>query len=308
MHSQTIDCCKRQEKELSMNSKLRSALKRMAYKGKLDFLSDKKYLELLFLAHLDRKLDWENLKTFNEKVQWLKLHNHKEEYTMMADKYAVKEYIASIIGEEYIIPTLGVWNHFDEIDFDILPDQFVLKCTHDSGGLAICTDKALFDKDKAREKIEKSLKRNYFRSSREWQYKDIQPRIIAEPFIGNDNKAPEDYKFITFNGELDTVMVCKGRDVGHPWFYFYNREWKRVIYQHPELEKNDEVEKPENFDVMLKIVDCLAQGFIHMRVDLYNVAGRVYFGELTFFNQSGFDTDITYETDLNWGNKMKVPF
>ena len=291
-----------------MNKKFRSAIKRMVYSGKLDFLSDKKYLELLFFAHLDRKLNWKKLNTFNEKVQWLKLNNRKEEYTMMADKYAVKKYIADIIGEEYIIPTLGVWNHFDEIDFEELPDQFVLKCTHDSGGLAICTDKSKFDIEKAKEKIEKSLKRNYFNSSREWQYKNIPPRIIAEPFIGIDGKAPEDYKFITFNGALDSVMVCKGRDVGHPWFYFYNKDWKRLIYQHPELEKEDDVEKPENFDVMLWIVEQLARGYVHMRVDLYNVNGKVYFGELTFFNQSGFDTDITYETDLLWGGKMKVPF
>ena len=216
-----------------MNKKLRSAIKRMVYSGKFDFLSDKKYLELLFFAHLDRKLDWGNLKTFNEKVQWLKLNNRKEEYTMMADKYAVKEYIAGIIGEDYVIPTLGVWNYFDEIDFDTLPDQFVLKCTHDSGGLAICTDKSTFSIVKAKEKIEKSLRRNYYKSSREWQYKNIPPRIIAEPFIGSNSKAPEDYKFITFNGELDTVMVCKGRDVGHPWFYFYDKDWERIIYQHP---------------------------------------------------------------------------
>ena len=291
-----------------MNKKFRSAIKRMVYSGKLDFLSDKKYLELLFFAHLDRKLNWKKLNTFNEKVQWLKLNNRKEEYTMMADKYAVKKYIADIIGEEYIIPTLGVWNHFDEIDFEELPDQFVLKCTHDSGGLEICTDKSKFDIEKAKEKIEKSLKRNYFNSSREWQYKNIPPRIIAEPFIGIDGKAPEDYKFITFNCALDSVMVCKGRDVGHPWFYFYNKYWKRLIYQHPELEKEDDVENPENFDVMLWIVEQLARGYVHMRVDLYNVNGKVYFGELTFFNQSGFDTDITYETDLLWGGKMKVPF
>ena len=291
-----------------MNSKLRSALKRMAFTGKLDFLSDEKYLEVLFFAHMNRRLDLQNPKTFNEKVQWLKLNNRKEKDTMLADKYAVKPYMASIIGEEYIIPTLGVWEQFGDIDFDKLPEKFVLKCTHDSGGLAICTDKAVFDKDRAKAKIEKSLKRNYFRSSREWQYKNIPPRIIAEPFIGIDNKAPDDYKFITFNGELDTVMVCKGRDVGHPWFYFYDQNWKRVIYQHPELEKDDEVEKPENFDVMLKIVNQLAKGYIHTRVDLYNVGGKVYFGELTFFNQSGFDTDITYETDIMWGNKMKVPF
>lgn len=291
-----------------MNSKLRSLLKRMAYTGKFDFLSDKQYLRLLYFAHMDRKLNLETPKTFNEKIQWLKLNNRKEEQTMLVDKYAVKQYIANIIGEEYIIPTLGVWDHFDEIDFDELPDQFVLKCTHDSGGLAICTDKSKFDMAKAREKIEKSLKRNYFRSSREWQYKNIPPRIIAEPFIGDNNKAPDDYKFFTFNGAMDTVMVCKGRDVGHPWFYFYDRDWKRVIYQYPELEKDDEVEKPENFDMMIKIVERLSKGFIHMRVDLYNVAGKIYFGELTFYNQSGFDTDITYETDLLWGNKMKVPF
>lgn len=291
-----------------MFSIIRSFIKRMAYSGKFNYLSDKYYLELLFWAHMDRKLDLKNPKTYNEKIQWLKLNNRRDNDVILTDKNAVKSYVKEKIGEEYVIPTIGIWNHFDDINFDELPDKFVLKCTHDSGGVVICTDKSKFDKIKARKKIEKSLKNNYYWSTREWQYKNILPQIIAEPFIGIDDKAPEDYKFFTFNGEVDTVMVCKGRDFGHPWFYFFDRTWKRMFYQYPELEKDDNIYMPKNFEKMLNIVDCLAKKFIHMRVDLYNVNGKIYFGEFTFYNQSGFDTDITYETDLMLGNKMKVPY
>lgn len=146
-------------------------------------LPDKMYLKICYKLATGKKLDLKNPQTFNEKLQWLKLYDRKPEYTRMVDKYEAKKYVAEKIGEEYIIPTLGVWDHFDEIDFDSLPDQFVLKCTHDSGGLVIVRDKAKLDKVAAKQKIEKSLKRNYYYSGREWPYKDVKPRIIAEKYM-----------------------------------------------------------------------------------------------------------------------------
>lgn len=291
-----------------MNTIIRKFIKKMAYLGIFDNLSDDKYLKLLFYAHLNSKLDLNTPKTFNEKLQWMKLNDRKEIYTNLVDKYEVKKYISKTIGEEYVIPTLGVWKKFEDIDFDILPNQFVLKCTHDSGGLVICKDKTQFNKEDARHKINASLKRNYFNSCREWPYKNVKPQIIAEPFIGVDNRTPDDFKFFTFNGCVDCVMVCKDRDKGYPWFYFYNKDWKRLKYQWPELEKEDEIEKPIDYEKMIKLAEILANDFKQIRVDFYNVNGRIYFGELTFFNQSGFDTDISYETDLYWGDKLAVPF
>jgi len=173
-----------------MLNKIKKVLKNPWYlvitfagRGWLNFLSDKMYLKLIYRAKLGKKLDLKNPKTFNEKLQWLKLYNRKPEYTKMVDKYEVKKYVADLIGEEYVIPTLGVWEKFDDIDFDSLPNQFVLKCTHDSGGLVICKDKSKLDIASAKSKIENSLKRNYYKYGREWPYKNVKPRIIAEKFM-----------------------------------------------------------------------------------------------------------------------------
>lgn len=282
-------------------------VKRLCYGGYLNWMPDSMYLKLLFRAHMGRKLDLRKPQTFNEKLQWLKIHDRNKFYTEVVDKYAVKKYIENKIGDEYNVKLLGVWDSFDEIDFSVLPEKFVLKCTHDSGGLVICTDKNKLDYVSAKAKIEKSLRTNYFYSSREWPYKNVLPRIIAEEFIGVNGKVPEDYKFFTFDGKIDCVMVCRGRDQGHLWFYFYDMNWERLIYQHAELEKNDEIAKPANFEKMRKVAEELAGDFKQARIDLYNIEGKVYFGEITLFNQSGFDTDITYKTDLMWGKKLELP-
>ena len=162
---------------------------KLRYHHLLDWMPDEQYLKLMYWAILHRKLDLKNPKTFNEKLQWLKLHDRKTEYTVMVDKYEAKRYVAERIGEQYIIPTLGIWEHFDEINFESLPNQFVLKCTHDSGGLVVCKDKSKLNKSTAREKIERSLKCNYYLSSREWPYKNVPPRIIAEKYMSDIQNA-----------------------------------------------------------------------------------------------------------------------
>lgn len=271
-------------------------------------LPDEIYLKICYKLAFNKQLDFDNPQTYTEKLQWLKLYDRKPEYTAMVDKYEAKQYVANIIGEEYTVPTLGVWEHFEDIDFDALPDQFVLKCTHDSGGLVICQEKAKMDLAAARKKINKSLKRNYYWCGREWPYKNVKPRIIAEPFLGKDGKTPLDYKVFLFGGAIDSILVCKNRDAADgPNFYFYDPSWNRLYYLRPELEKDDQCPRPQNLDEMLRIAKILGSGFAQIRVDFYDIDGRIYFGELTFFDCSGFDTDTTPDTDLMWGQKVKLP-
>lgn len=419
---------------------------------RFSFLSDEQYLQLKFYDAFGRFMDFSNPQTFNEKLQWLKIHDHKPEYTMMVDKYKSKEYVGNIIGGKYIIPTIGVWDNFEEIDFDALPNQFVLKCTHDSGGLVVCRDKAKLDLDATRKKIETSLLNNFYYMGREWPYKNVPHKIIAEQFMSdnlrdhklfgsdsvprmilvysqrftkegvkeefydevwsclnaqrftggnpifpiqrrkqykmikqlarelyektscaridfyeiNENKyfaemtfdsvcdmdkinpdmwnskfeemtglflngcelnlneysvifsnsyynsnvekAINDYKIFCFNGKIDSIMVCTGREKGHPDFYFYDRNWNRLYYQHDFLEKKNNIDKPRNLDEMIQLAEILCKGHNHIRVDLFDVDDNIYFGELTFFDNSGFDTDISYETDLKWGKQIVLPY
>lgn len=419
--------------------------------GILPLLPDKVFLKMYYPVMMNEELDLKNPKTFNQKLQWLKLYDRKPEYTTMVDKYAVKEYVADKIGKEYIIPTLGVWDNFDDIDFDSLPNQFVLKCTHDSGGLVICRDKSKLDIAMAKKKINMSLKHDYFYNGREWPYKNVPHRIIAEQYMADDlrdyklfcfegaprmtlvcserftkdglkedfynetwnhlniqrpahgnatfpiqcpkqydlikrlatklsdkmpfsridfyeinekvyfgeitfypasgfegfkpeewdlklgewiklprggyrlnsdscsitisnsyynnnaEKSINDYKIFCFNGKVDSIMVCTGREKGHPDFYFYDTNWKRLYYQYAYLERKNQIEKPYNLDEMLKIAERLSKGHSHIRVDLFDIDNNIYFGELTFFDNSGFDTDISYETDLKWGEEIILP-
>ena len=281
----------------------------LAAKGLFNWLPDKPYLKLRFRASMGKKLNLKNPQTFNEKLQWLKLNDRKPEYTMMVDKYESKKYVANIIGEEYIIPTLGVWDKFDDIDFDKLPDKFVLKCTHDSGGLVICKDKSKFDKRTAKLKIEKSLKHDYFKWGREWPYKNVKPRIIAEQYM-EDSALHElrDYKFFCFNGVADCVMVCVGRSTGNTKFYFYNKEWKLCRYNvlGKSIIGNGDVKRPNNISDMFAIVEQLSQKIPFSRIDLYNVNQKIYFGEITFFPDSGFDPNLMPETDFYFGSKLNL--
>ena len=194
--------------------------------GLLNFLSDKSYVKLMYFVHTFKHLDLSNPISFNEKLQYLKLHDRNPLYTTMVDKCAVKEYIAKEIGEQYVVPTIGVWNKFEEIDFQKLPDQFVLKCTHDSGGLAIVKDKKKFDVDAVKKKIKASLKRNFYYVGREWPYKSVPPRIIAEKFLDDNGHVPVDYKVYCFNGKPYKVMLCLDRDKDEPTkFYSFDFEW-----------------------------------------------------------------------------------
>ena len=284
------------------------------YHHLLDWLPDKQYLCLMYWAMLHKKLDLKNPKTFNEKIQWLKINDRKPEYTVMVDKYAAKQYVADRIGEQYIIPTLGVWESFDDIDFESLPNQFVLKCTHDSGGLVVCKDKSKLDKAAAKEKIEKSLKRNYYWSGREWPYKNVPPRIIAEKYMSDSQETNgeelslKDYKFYCFDGTMKFVMINSDRNSNKPTKAdYFDRDFNWLDftwgYGHAEVRP----EKPDKFKEMVSIAEKLSKRLPHIRVDLYECNGQIYFGELTFYDGSGFDEISPVEWDYKIGDYIKLP-
>jgi len=281
------------------------ALKKAKYM--LRFMPDKMYIQLYYFAHFRRLADLKNPKTFNEKLNWLKLHDHNALYTRLVDKYEVKEYVAPIIGEEYIIPTLGVWDHFDEIDFDALPNQFVLKCTHDSEGLVIVKDKSKLDKEAAKKKIEEALKYQFYYIGREWPYKNVKPRIIAEKYM-EDHVDGElrDYKFFCFDGEPKAMFIASDRSKDATKFDYYDLDFNHLtIKQH--YPNAGEVRKPVTFEKMIELSKILSKGIPHVRVDFYEVDERVYFGELTFYHFSGFMPFQPDEWDRVFGDWLKLP-
>ncbi len=273
-------------------------------------MPDDEYLKRLFRQQMGYELDLDNPQTLNEKLQWLKLYDRKPIYTTMVDKYEVKKYVADIIGEEYLIPTLGVWNHFDEIDFASLPDQFVLKCTHDSGGLVICRNKQKLNLAKARKKINKSLQRNYYYWGREWPYKNVKPRIIAEQYM-EDNATHElrDYKFFTFNGVAKALFIASERQTAgeETKFDFFDMDFIHLPFTngHPNAEVAPA--KPETFAEMKELAEKLSKGIPHVRVDFYEVNGKAYFGELTFSHWSGFIPFDPPEWDKIFGAWIELP-
>ena len=277
-------------------------------KGKLNWLSDKAYLDLVFRGVFGRRIDWKNPETFNEKLQWLKLYNRNPEHSRIVDKYEVKQYIADKLGQEFIIPTLGVWDSFDEIDFSALPEQFVLKCTHDSSSTMICRDKASFDVETARKELTRKLRKSLFWYGREWPYKSVKPRIIAEKYMTDSSGGLVDYKFFCFNGVVDCVMVCIDRHINDPKFYFFDSEWKlkRLNVRGKEAPEDFTLPMPEPMPRMFEVAKELSQNHPFIRVDLYECDGNIYFGELTFFPASGFDANLLEETDKYFGEKIEL--
>lgn len=288
----------------------------LLYKTARFYKSDKKYLTRLFKYKLGRELDLLNPKTFSEKLQWLKLYNRKPEYTMMVDKFAVKDYVAKIIGNEYIIPTLGVWDSFNDIDFDSLPAQFVLKTTHGGGntGVVICKDKNKFDIDAAKIKLEKSLKTCIYKSLKEWPYKNVKKRIIAEAYLYEDI-TPEnptgdiiDYKFFCFNGEAKAILIATDRhSPTGVCFDYFDENFQHYPFEQGGPNSKKIISKPDSFEKMWQIANKLSEGLPHVRVDLYCIKGQIYFGELTFFDSSGFAEFKPIEWDYKFGEWIKLP-
>lgn len=262
----------------------------LANRGLLGWLSDRACLKLRYRAMMGKKLDLDHPKTYTAKLQWLKLYDHQPRYTSLVDKYAVKEFVRQTIGEEYLIPDFGVWDSFDDIDFESLPNEFVLKCTHDSGGMLICRDKSTLNLAKARKKMEKARKRSFYKFNREWTYKNVKPRIIAERYMENSSTGDlRDYKFFCFDGVPKLMFVATDRQTPgeDTKFDFFDMDYQHLdlINGHPN--GNIPPEKPKNFEHMKELAAKLSQGIPHVRVDFYEVDGKAYFGEMTFYHFSG---------------------
>ena len=228
----------------------------------------------------------------------------------MVDKYKVKDYVASIIGHEYIIPTIGVWDKFEDIDFENLPQQFVLKCTHDSGGLVICRDKNTLNIEKAKRKINKCLKHNFFYAQREWPYKNVVPRIIAETYM-EDEKDQElrDYKFFCFDGKVKALFIATDREAEgeETKFDFFDENFNHLNFTNGHPNAINPPHKPQQFNLMKELAEKLSVNIPQVRVDFYEVNGKVYFGEMTFFHWSGMTPFEPEEWDAVFGSWIDLP-
>lgn len=275
------------------------------------WFSDTLYLKLLYNLNFNKQLNLKNPQTFSEKIQWLKLYNRKQEYTQLVDKAEVKQYVKKIIGEEYVIPTYHIWNALDEIDVNSLPDKFVLKTTGGGGstGVVICNDKSKFDYDAVKRKLKKSSERNIYKNFREWPYKNIRPRFIAEQLLEMpDGSDLMDYKFFCFNGEPKYCQVISGRnDVMS--IDFFDMKWEHQPFHEPRNYPFAEVRplKPINFDLMKDLSRKLADNIPFVRIDFYNINGKIYFSEITFFPTSGLGGFSPEEWDLKFGRMINLP-
>lgn len=275
-------------------------------------MPDKFYLSVLWKGVMGYEIDWKDPKTFNEKLQWLKLYDRKPEYTRMVDKYRAKQWVADKIGEQYVIPTLAVYNSVDEIDLDKLPDQFVLKCNHDSGGVVICKDKASFDLEAAKSKLNKCLRHNFYWDTREWPYKNIERCVFAELFLDPSPNAHElfDYKFYCFNGEPKLFYITSDKGGYLPTKEdFFDLNGNHLGVQDKQF-LNNTVKTPDlptRLDDMVRICRILAKDKAHLRVDFYEICGRVYCGELTFYENGGFCVFEPEEWNRRMGDWIILP-
>lgn len=271
-------------------------------------IPDSLWLKYMYWRTLKKKLDLNNPRTFNEKLQWLKLHDRNPLYTQMVDKYEVRKYIKEKIGDQYLIPLVGgPWNSFDAIDFSKLPDKFVLKCTHDSGSVVICTDRNDFDRNTARKKLNRALKGNFYYGGREWPYKNVPPQIIAEKYMVDESGTElKDYKIFNFGGVPKIIEVDFDRFTSHKR-NLYTPEWEYmdIAIQYP-TDTHRQIERPACLEEMLKLAGELSVGIPYLRTDFYVVNDKIYFGELTFYHESGFAKFEPKEFEYEIGNWIKL--
>lgn len=271
------------------------------------FLSDKLYVKMMFYLHMGYRLDLTNPRSFSEKIQWLKLYDHQPQYTRMTDKYEMKRIVNELIGPGFVIPVLGVWDNESDIDFSSLPNQFVLKTTHDSGGVLICRDKSNFDIVDARKKLKSHLVSDFYVKTKEWPYKNIKRRIIAEKYMENENGELWDYKFFCFDGIVKLIEVDYDRFVEHKRTLF-TPEWENMnaTIGFPSDEKNN-IEKPSCLDEMIQVSQILSAGIPHLRVDFYCANNQFYVGELTFYHGGGFEKTTPESLNYTMGSWIKLP-
>ncbi|MDD6232080.1 MAG: ATP-grasp fold amidoligase family protein [Frisingicoccus sp.] len=272
-------------------------------------IPDKIMLQLLYRAKMGKKLNLKNPVTFNEKLQWLKLYDHNPEYIKFVDKYEVRNYIAEKIGEEYLVPLLGVWDNVNDIDFDLLPNQFVLKCTHDSGSVIICKDKARFDVQKAKGKLQKAMETNFYWLYREWPYKNVKPRVVAEQYL-EDNESEElsDYKIMCFNGKQKCTFTCTNRFSGTGLnVTFFDTEWNRLPFERHYKADLKVIKKPKSYAEMVELAEKLSENIPFSRIDFYKTNNKIYFGEITLYPGSGFEEFEPVNWDTTLGSWIKLP-
>ncbi|MCM1263703.1 MAG: glycosyl transferase [Butyrivibrio sp.] len=272
------------------------------------FIPDKPYLKLCYRLKTHKKLNLKNPQTFNEKLQWLKLYDRKPEYSIMVDKYRVREYIKEKIGEEYLIPLVGgPYKNVNEIDLDALPEQFVLKCNHDSGSIVICRDKKDFDFEAAKKKLDYCLKHNFWYLGREWPYKNVEPCIIAEKYMVDESGSElKDYKVFNFDGKPEIIQVDFGRFKEHKR-NLYDKDWKYIeaVIEY-QTDSEIKINRPKQLEQMLKLARLLSKDFPFLRTDFYSVEERLYFGEITFFHESGFGKFEPEKYERELGEKITI--
>lgn len=276
--------------------------------GYCSFLPEVTFMKIKYRIRMGKKLNLSNPQTFNEKLSWLKLNNRKDIYTTMVDKYDAKNYVGNVIGTQYIIPTYGVYDSWEKIDFSELPEQFVIKCTHDSGGIVIVKDKENFDIKSAKVKICKCLKRDFYEKTKEWPYKNVKPRIIIEKYMTtSDGSDLKDYKFFVFNGRVKCFKIDFNRFTNHQANY-YDRD-KNLLKFGEEIcppDYNQKLEFPDNMDQMMKLAEKLSEGIPFLRVDFYSIDGSIFFGENTFYPASGCGKFIPDEWDFVLGSWLSL--
>ena len=285
----------------------------------LRILPDSIYLKLYYFTKFKRPLNLKNPKSFNEKLQWLKLNDRNPLYTVLVDKIEAKKYVANIIGEEYIIPTLGEWNDPDKIILEQLPDQFVLKCNHGSGDVFICKDKSTFDFESAKKKLKKLLKEDYYLVGREWPYRDVNRKVFAEKYIQNttnteshgtkstDYSELSDYKFMCFNGCPKCLFTTTNRHKGALIMTFFDLNWNKMPFERHYTSDPNPVPPPKHLSQMILLAQKLAKDFTFVRVDFYEVNDKIYFGELTLFPGSGFEEFKPDKWDYIMGSWLDLP-
>lgn len=273
--------------------------------------NDELYVKMRYSYCIGKRLNLKKPETFSEKLQWLKLYNRRPEYTIMVDKYAVKEYVANKIGKEFIIPTIGVWNKPNEIDWDLLPNQFVLKTTHDSGGIVICRDKSKLDRNAAIKKLEYAITHDNYSITREWPYKNVPRRVIAEKYVESNPESHDlpDYKFFCFNGVVKALFIATGRNIPGEKvkFDYFDADFNHLPLRQSHNNAETMPSKPRKFELMKMIASKLSEGIPHVRVDLYEVGESVLFGELTFFHYSGTVRFHPEKWDKIFGDMLTLP-
>lgn len=273
--------------------------------------NDKVYLSLRWFTVTHRFINWRNPSRFTEKLQWLKVYYHRPELTTMVDKIEAKKYVAGIIGEQFIIPTIAVWDSADDIDFDKLPDKFVLKCNHDSGtGMCICTDKSKLDYSSVRKGLNEGLKSDYYPISREWPYKNVKRKVFAEQYMKQEDSSDlTDYKWFCFNGKPLYCQVIRNRS-SKETIDFFDTEWNHqsfIGFNPRAVHAENCPSCPKNLSLMIELATSLSRDLPFSRVDLYEINGNVYFGEITFFPAGGFGAFRPKKMDRVFGQYLVLP-